>query len=81
MAILPIRLLGDPVLRQQTRAIESVNNELKQLIGDMMETMHNAAGVGLAAVDVGLPKAPVEVDRRVELFHQRVECPAEASSP
>ena len=53
MAILPIRLLGDPVLRQQTRAIESVNNELKQLIGDMMETMHNAAGVGLAAPQVG----------------------------
>ncbi|MYH07281.1 MAG: peptide deformylase, partial [Rhodothermaceae bacterium] len=53
MAILPIRLLGDPVLRQQTRAIESVNNEIQQLIGDMMETMHNAAGVGLAAPQVG----------------------------
>ncbi|MXX57791.1 MAG: peptide deformylase [Rhodothermaceae bacterium] len=53
MAILPIRLLGDPVLRQQTRAIESVDNEIKQLIGDMMETMHNAAGVGLAAPQVG----------------------------
>ena len=39
------------------------------------------AGVGLAAADVGQPQAPVEVDRRVELFHQRIECAAEAASP
>ena len=39
------------------------------------------ACVGLAAVDVGLPESLVEVDRRVELFHQGIERAAEAASP
>lgn len=62
MAILPIRLFGDPVLRQQTRAVESVNNELKKLIGDMIETMRNAIGVGLAAPQVGYREQLFVVD-------------------
>jgi peptide deformylase len=62
MAILPIRLFGDPVLRQQTRAVESVNNELKKLIVDMIETMHNATGVGLAAPQVGYREQIFVVD-------------------
>ncbi len=59
MAILPIRLFGDPVLRQQTEPVESVGNELCKLIVDMVETMHNAEGIGLAAPQVG---------RREQLF-------------
>ena len=38
-------------------------------------------GVGLAAADIGLPEAPIERDRRVELFHQGIERVAEAPSP
>jgi peptide deformylase len=53
MSILPIRVLGDPVLREETRPVEAFTAELQQLIDDMFETMHAARGVGLAAPQVG----------------------------
>jgi peptide deformylase len=53
MSLLPIRILGDPVLREETRPVEAFTPELKQLIEDMFETMHAARGVGLAAPQVG----------------------------
>ena len=62
MAVLPIRLYGDPVLRQQTVSVESAGTELQRLIADMMETMHNAAGIGLAAPQVGRPERLFVVD-------------------
>ena len=53
MALLPIRVLGDPVLRQETTPVATITDELKQLAADMFETMHAAKGVGLAAPQVG----------------------------
>ena len=53
MSILPIRILGDPVLREDTRPVEAFTPELQQLVDDMFETMHAARGVGLAAPQVG----------------------------
>ena len=53
MALLPIRVLGDPVLRQVTRPVATVTDELRTLAADMFETMHAARGVGLAAPQVG----------------------------
>ena len=53
MSILPIRILGDPVLREETRPVEAFTPELQQLIDDMFETMRAARGVGLAAPQVG----------------------------
>jgi peptide deformylase len=53
MSLLPIRVLGDPVLREETRPVEAFTPELKQLIDDMFETMRAARGVGLAAPQVG----------------------------
>jgi peptide deformylase len=53
MSILPIRVLGDPILREETRRVESFTPELQQLIDDMFETMRAAHGVGLAAPQVG----------------------------
>jgi peptide deformylase len=53
MSILPIRVLGDPVLREETRPVDTFTPELQQLIADMFETMHAAHGVGLAAPQVG----------------------------
>ncbi len=53
MSILPIRVLGDPVLREETKPVEAFTPELQQLIDDMFETMHAARGVGLAAPQVG----------------------------
>jgi peptide deformylase len=52
--ILPIRKLGDPVLRQPSRPVVEFDRKLWRLIDDMSETMYAAPGVGLAAPQVGL---------------------------
>jgi peptide deformylase len=53
MSLLPIHVLGDPVLRKDTVPVGAVTPDLQQLIDDMFETMHAARGVGLAAPQVG----------------------------
>lgn len=53
MSILDIRVLGDPILRQETKPVGAVTDELRRLIDDMFETMHAAKGIGLAAPQVG----------------------------
>jgi peptide deformylase len=53
MAILPIRTFGDPVLRERAREAETFDQTLARLAEDMIETMHEAPGVGLAAPQVG----------------------------
>lgn len=54
MSILPIRLLGDPVLREPARDVQAFDDLHRKLIADMLETMYEAPGVGLAAPQVGL---------------------------
>ena len=54
MAILPIRTLPDPVLRQKAKKVRNIDNSITKLIADMLETMHADPGrVGLAAPQVG----------------------------
>lgn len=53
MAILPIRIYPDPVLRVKTRKVQEFDASLRKLATDMVETMHAAPGVGLAAPQVG----------------------------
>lgn len=53
MAVLPITVLGSPVLRQVTAPVTEVTDELRQLASDMFDTMRAADGVGLAAPQVG----------------------------
>ena len=53
MAVLGLRFAGDPVLRQKTHAIKKMDASVQRLIDDMIETMHAAHGVGLAAPQVG----------------------------
>ena len=55
MAVLPIRIAPDPVLRQKSKRVKAVDSSIKKLISDMIETMHSASGVGLAAPQVGVP--------------------------
>lgn len=56
MAVLPIRIAPDPVLRQKSKRVKTVDGSIKKLIGDMIETMHAVPGrVGLAAPQVGVP--------------------------
>jgi peptide deformylase len=56
MSTRPIITLPDPVLRQVSVPIERVDDELNRLIDDMFEAMYAAPGIGLAAVQVGIPK-------------------------
>ena len=53
MSILDIRVLGDPVLRQETTVVATVTDAHRRLIDDMFETMRAAKGIGLAAPQVG----------------------------
>jgi peptide deformylase len=53
VSLLDIYVLGAPVLRQETRPVEVVTDEVRRLIDDMFETMYAARGIGLAAPQVG----------------------------
>lgn len=55
MAILPIRIVGDPVLHNPTKPVTESPAELAELIADMHETLEASKGVGLAANQVGVP--------------------------
>jgi peptide deformylase len=54
VTLLPIRTLGDPVLREQARDVDAFDDALSRLAQDMFDTMYDAPGVGLAAPQVGL---------------------------
>jgi len=62
MAILPIRIYPDPVLRAKCRPVEQFDAGLRKLAADMVETMHAAPGVGLAAPQVGVELRLAVVD-------------------
>ena len=62
MAILPIVLYPDPVLLRPTRPVETIDDELRQFVADMAETMNAAPGIGLAANQVGVSKRVCIVD-------------------
>ncbi len=65
MAILPITVYGDKVLRQKTNPIEQIDDEIIGLVRNMFETMHNAYGIGLAANQVAITKSIFIVDLSV----------------
>ncbi|HET9426703.1 MAG TPA: peptide deformylase [Gemmatimonadaceae bacterium] len=64
MSPLPLRVLGDPILREETKPVTVVTAELRQLVDAMFETMYAARGIGLAAPQVGRLEriAVVDVD-------------------
>ena len=62
MALRPIIILPDPKLRLVSKKIERVDDDLRRLIDDMIETMHDAPGVGLAAIQVAEPLRLLVVD-------------------
>ncbi|MFT4306274.1 MAG: peptide deformylase [Microbacterium sp.] len=55
MAVLPIRIMGDPVLHAPAAEVGEITDEIRRLVADMFETMDAAPGVGLAAPQVGVP--------------------------
>ena len=62
MALRTIRLQGDPVLTKKCREIETLTPKISQLIEDMLETMYEAEGVGLAGPQVGVLRRVVVID-------------------
>lgn len=62
MSTLPIICLPDPLLRQVSAPVERVDAELLKLADDMLETMYDAPGIGLAAIQVGVPKRLIVLD-------------------
>jgi peptide deformylase len=66
MAKLPIVTLPDPILRQVSAPIERVDAETLRLADDMLQTMYEAPGIGLAAIQVGVPRRLVVLDCSAE---------------
>ena len=62
MAIREIRLSGDEILRKTAREVEKVDDRIKELLQDMLETMHKYNGVGLAGPQVGILKRVIVID-------------------
>ena len=62
MAIREIRKDGDEILRKRSREVDVIDDRIRELIEDMLETMHEANGVGISAVQVGILKRIVVID-------------------
>ena len=62
MAIRPIITAPDPRLRQVSKPVEAVTDEIRALMDDMLETMYDAPGIGLAAIQIGEPVRVIVMD-------------------
>lgn len=62
MAIRPILEVPDPRLKTVSTPVETFDDELRNLVADMFETMYDAPGIGLAAIQVGVPKRVLVID-------------------
>ena len=62
MAVLDILTVPNPVLKQVSTPVEQVDDDLRRLMDDMLETMYAAPGIGLAAIQVGVPKQVIVMD-------------------
>jgi len=62
MTIRKILTEPDPFLRQKSQAVPNVDNEIRKLMDDMLDTMYDAPGIGLAAIQIGVPKRIIVID-------------------
>ena len=79
MAILPLVLVPQPVLRQVAEPVDEVTDELVKLADDMAETMYDAPGIGLAANQIGVLKRVIVMDCAREDAPRRRRC--ESATP
>ncbi len=75
MAIRQIRTLGDPVLEKHCREVKEMTPRLLELIDDMLETMYQQEGVGLAAPQVGILRRIAVVDTGIPAFDEEESIP------
>ena len=75
MAVKPIVIYGDPILREVSKKVEIIDQEIKDLVSDMIDTLKNAQGLGLAAVQVGVLKrvfiedlSAVDITENIRVF-------------
>lgn len=68
MSLLPLHLLGSPVLRQHSVEVRTVDDEVRRLVDSLFETMDAAKGVGLAANQVGVARRVAVVDAEGDRF-------------
>ena len=68
MSLLPLYLLGEPVLRQRSAEVGAVTDDVRRLIDDMFDTMDVAKGVGLAANQVGIARRVAVIDAEGQRF-------------
>ena len=73
MAIRELRYNGDEILRKRSREVEVVDDRIREILNDMDETMHADNGVGLAAVQVGILKRLVVINK-AWLYAGKVDC-------
>ena len=66
MALREIRILGDDILRKKTKTVKEVNDRAREIIADMIETMRDADGIGLAAPQIGILKRIMIVEPEPE---------------
>lgn len=66
MALREIRILGDDILRKKTKLVKEVNDRTREIIADMIETMRDADGIGLAAPQIGILKRIMIVEPEPE---------------
>ena len=66
MAIRNIRIMGDPILNKKSKEVYNMTDRIEELIDDMLDTMYEAGGVGLAAPQVGILKRIVVIDVTAE---------------
>ena len=62
MSLHNIVLLPDPILRQTSKPVVGVDKSTRKLFNDMLETMYDAPGIGLAAIQIGVPQRLVVID-------------------
>jgi peptide deformylase len=62
MAVREILVVPNPVLKQVSQPVEQVDGEVRALMDDMLETMYDAPGIGLAAIQIGVPKRVIVMD-------------------
>ena len=74
MSVLPIITIPDPVLRKISDPVERVDSAVVKLMDDMLETMYDAPGIGLAAIQVGVPQRIVVIDAADEGEERKPLC-------